>query len=201
MFHLPPSLLSTPDPEQYALPSEKEIAWQHCREEFSLQFLESTPTILFSCRSGDQPKIAGLFSKLEEILENSGKTIVEKTNLSYVVAVHVSEFWRSCPMKRSLFTLLLRAGRNYNLETDNFEQALYATSYLKNTITALQRFLFGFTKYISPPPSPVYSPISYRIGWFETFKNLRPDQIRDILVWPEEKQKIQPFLGINEIWV
>jgi hypothetical protein len=50
-------------------------------------------------------------------------------------------------MKRSLFTILLRCGQNYDFVRGNFEEALNSVSYARNTQYAVKRFLEGNTKY------------------------------------------------------
>jgi hypothetical protein len=57
---------------------------------------------------------------------------------------------------------MCRSAYHYRVASDNFEQALFAINYTKETSTAVKKFLKGYTVYD-------YTPRDSADGWFQQF--------------------------------
>jgi hypothetical protein len=86
-----------------------------------------------------------------------------------------SKWWLKYGMRRSLFTILLRAGLVYVVAKENFDEAVNGEKYLSMTKYAFSRFLSGFTKYTG-----------HKRGWHRQFCQMRPtaDEIDELLIKP-----------------
>jgi hypothetical protein len=138
-----------PDSGHYSLGCE-ELDWISCRENFAKIFNQNQKGLFFSHEPSYEERISSFIEKTEEILvraalQNINKSKFYKTNLNFATWIEPSSFWMKCPMKRSLFTMLLRCGSFYNFK--NYEEALYSIQYSQSTKKALQRFLYGFTEF------------------------------------------------------
>jgi hypothetical protein len=122
--------------------------WWSCRDGFQSQsagkdviFYHHTPEII-----GNTAKF---LQKVEELigLGETRRVKFVKCNDSKVLCMKLSRFWRN-PARRSLLTLLLRAGRNYDEKKDDWkeciEKSLYCRS--KRTKESVFRFIEGHTK-------------------------------------------------------
>jgi len=69
-----------------------------------------------------------------------------------------------------LFTILLRCGQDYDIEKDNFEEALYKNKYVKETKIAVQQFINGYTWYKGE-----------NTGWRNKFRNMSAKDIETVL--------------------
>ena len=165
------------------------IEWIHCRERFGPKLVSPYDGFFFSHERKDV-NIASFILKTEEVLEIS-KSIFRKTNRYYATWISPSDFWLQCDVRKSLFTILIRAGVNYDLALDNYEEALFSVKYSKETMLAIQRFLLGFTKV-------VYK--RYNNGWVNVFGGQSIDVIRQRLVLPEGKKPPFPMIAANNIW-
>ena len=83
-------------------------------------------------------------------------------------------------MRRSLLTIIVRAGILYDLKKDNYEEALFKEPYVVPTKKAVMRFMYGFTKYNGPSMDPTTSLETK--GWKTIFSKLKEDDIRKYLV-------------------
>jgi hypothetical protein len=182
-----------------------ELDWEKCRERFASNFNSSTKGFYFSHEQNRGEYIACFIDKVETILiEGSGvlleKTEFGRTNLNFALWVAPSSFWSCCPMRRSLFTILLRSALNYDPCVDNFEQALY-TDDTKNgqfageTKEAIQRFLFGFTNYQGHTDVE-----GINKGWWTIFKNAKVEDIRKKLVKPDGRAAQVSLIGMGNLW-
>jgi hypothetical protein len=138
-----------PGPGQFSLEGD-ELNWEFCRENFSKKFTSNTRGIFFSCAEEQSEFVGEFIEKTEDILikaalQNINKSKFFKTNLNFAIWIEPSSFWLDCPMKRSLFTILLRCGLSYK---DDYEKALYSIHHSKITKDAIQRFLYGFTEFV-----------------------------------------------------
>lgn len=168
------------------------LDWMYCRERFDTFFTCNTKQFFFSCDSKTNPKpIAQFIWKTEEILGQNKRTEFCKTNRNYCLAIHPSDFWRQCPMRRSLLTILLRCGIKYIPGENNYEDALFSQRYLKDTENAIRRFMFGFTKLWET------NKVSYT--WVASFKNVDIDVCRKRLLSPDIPQEGM-LLGAGTIW-
>ena len=136
--------------------------WFHCRDTFFPIFKSSTEGIYFSTtvQKLEESKIIistfkimetvpHFINRLEVLLELEEKkmSVFYPTPKPLIFFVRMSDFWKSCPARRSLYTILLRSGLKYDKQKDNFDEAMYSDPYAATTKLAVQRFLFGFVDY------------------------------------------------------
>ncbi len=140
--------------------------WWDCRELFQEDFTKKTETILFAHRSGHFNRIKTFIAVVEELLDVSTSEVgpTQRKTISFILP---SEFWTQCPMRRSLFSILLRAGMKYE---GDFDEALYSNMYVANTKLAVERFFGGHTKYNGR-----------QIGWCDQFRGKSIKQVRRLL--------------------
>jgi hypothetical protein len=162
-----------------------ELKWESCRENFSRVF-PLNKGMFFSHEPNQGEKIAIFIDRVEQILCLKNKTAYAKTNLNFVLWLNPSDFWKECPMKRSLFTVLLRAALKYDPLRDNFQEALLSNSYIVSSKNAVYRFLFGFTKFQGDKKRA----IGVGKGWVSYFKNKSDDFVCTSLVAPRKKKQI-----------
>ena len=167
-----------------------ELRWEKCREHFSKAFYAGS--FFFSHEPNEGDRIAAFLDKVETVLSLKEKTRYAKTNLNFVLWISPSPFWESCAMRRSLFTLLLRAGIKYIPKEDNFQQALLSQSFIVSTKNAVYRFLFGFTEFCGDQNRA----IGVGKGWKAYFRNKTDDFICSELISSSSKK---PILGGN-LW-
>jgi hypothetical protein len=166
-------------------PEGSELKWENCRENFSKTF-PATKGFFFSHEPDQGERIAVFLDKVEAVLSLKDRTEYARTNLNFVLWISPSSFWRSCSMRRSLFTILLRAGIKYNPQEDNFQEALLSQSYIVSTKNAVYRFLFGFTKFRG------HQSIGIGIGkgWAYHFRNKTDDFVCSQLISTRKKSAI-----------
>lgn len=155
---------------------ENDPIWKTCREEFSRQWLSHT-SILFSLGSSvSMNRVANFIRHFERILTIYGSpydtdftlTSFNKTNLDWAIRVDPSPFWSSSVVRRQLFTILLRCGKNYDPENEwSFDDALFSDQegYSLTTKNAVLRFLAGNVRYGDVPQDTIVS----SWGWVSTF--------------------------------
>lgn len=143
--------------------------WYHCREFFGKAFADNWrerngKTILFS--NYIKADTIALFMKRLE-LKVDPKTKIGPTQTGRVVWIEVSPWWLNDAMRRSFFTLALRAAvhTKYTKHNNSLLNILKNTShtdtcqYIKETEYAVKRFLKGYTKYVGGSG-----------GWYNTFR-------------------------------
>jgi hypothetical protein len=176
------------------------LDWRKCREQFAKIFTENTEGFFFSHPNACGENVAAFLVKTEDVLGASHKTLprskFSKTNMPYALWVSPSDFWKECPMRRSLLTILLRCGFEYRQDLDNYEEALFSDVYAKETQNAVKRFLFGYTRFING--SGIY--VTDRHGWRESFINKMTDDIRVKLVRPNNSTIEPTLIGLGTIW-
>jgi hypothetical protein len=174
------------------------VLWYKCREQFAGFFDASLPAFFFSHPIGAAEHIAAFISKTEDVLScaNSFEQRTEfcRTNRPFALWVSPAPFWKECPIRRSLFTILLRCGFQYREAEDNYEQALYSEAYITETRLAVHRFLFGHTKFVNHEKRPVNS------GWRDFFRNLSQDNVVHALALPENSMVERTMLGLGALW-
>lgn len=152
--------------------------WYSCRELFlSESFKGKMNKFLFS-HYGNKTHlyIKKFIAECEDRLgvrvsERSRILPTKNANVSIVI---IGEWWRTVPIRKALFTILLRAGQAYN-ENRTFEQALYSNQYVRNTKYAVERFFNGFT---------ILKGKNY--GWVENFQYLSEKGVEKKLDKPTE---------------
>jgi len=175
---------------------EPTVNWYKCREQYANKFSTDCTGMFFSHERGHEhsERVAYFMSVVEEILDLKERSKYAKCTKNFAMWICPAPFWLDCEMKRSLYTILLRCGLEYDVDKNNFETALYSVNYLNETKLAVMRFLFGFTKY-SPD-----STTGYVKGWWTEFKNKSEDQIKKQLVSPEAERKDECIVGVGTLW-
>lgn len=135
--------------------------WKTCREDFAKSWKDHK-FIVFSHKKGANKgsntsySIAIFIRMAEERIRGKGRwrrTQVGPTEYANISWIKLSQFWMNDKMRKSFFTILLRASRHFNSQADDlekeFERALFSDDqgYFKNTKPAVERFMKGFTKY------------------------------------------------------
>jgi hypothetical protein len=192
----------------YAVDGEK-ISWVKCREQFAVKFSHSVDGIYFVHKKGQGESVAAFILQAEKVLgiHYKERSIFSKTNKDSVIWVSVSCFWKECELRRSLFTILLRAGMDYSIEKNNFSKTLFSNLYVRQTEVAIKRFFFGFVDFRIQMVTTHYagdhrmapSQIS-RKGWVNTFKDAGFKDVKKILVKPAKKNPEDNFLAVGTLW-
>ena len=141
-------------------------SWWDCRELFQEDFTKKTETILFAHKSGHYPRIRTFISIAEELLNAPTSEVgpTQRKTISYIIP---SDFWTQCPMRRSLFSILLRASVRYQ---GDFDKALYRNIYVASTRRAVERFFGGHHAYNGR-----------KTGWCDQFRGKSTKQIQRLL--------------------
>jgi hypothetical protein len=150
-----PKLVETELNNQYIV-----NAWFDCRELWHTH-LYNLNLFFYTHKANTGIDIAAFISKIEKILNLRNKTKFGPTQRKTIMWIEPSKWWTKPPMRRSLFTILLRSAANYSIEKDNFEESLYSNAYALKTKPAIQWFLQGNT---------VYS--GKKIGWYKQFEDI-----------------------------
>lgn len=172
--------------------------WVKCREQFAGSFTDKLTEFFFSHPIGAGIHVAAFISKTEDIMSLSvpmpQRSEFCLTNRPYALWVSPSPFWRNCPIRRSLFTILLRCGFEYREAENNYEDALYSDPYIKDTKLAVHRFLFGYTQFVNRDNLPVNS------GWRDFFRNQNREMVIKCLDLGEKIKFERSMLGLGTIW-
>jgi len=163
--------------------------WFSCREKFH-DVSKGIKRMAFRHRRNTGVKnvgynIACFVGKIENRLQVDPRSVFGPTQKSTVVWIQASPWWTTSSLRRSLFTILVRAGQNYDPFSDNFEEAFFGKKfhkdnlYASDTRYAVERFLKGYTRYTGTT-----------CGWYTAFRyrslddERRPtrERIRELLV-------------------
>lgn len=194
------SVISETSDGSFAL-DEPPHRFETCRERFGIRWNEDTIGFFFTHPVDKGYSVATFLKKTEMVLKQTEFSQYALTNRDKILWVEPSPFWKSCRMKRSLLTILLRAGILYDPKADNYEQALFAEKFVHPTKSAVMRFLFGFTKYVGPSIDDQVS-IESR-GWKHVFDGQGSSFIQNCLKWPEQKDAYVPQGPVSKtaLWV
>lgn len=188
------------DPGHFAL-DEKPLVWENCRERFHKSFTNTLHGFYYKHLDNQSKDIASFILKTEEVLKLKDFSKFCQTNIISIIWVEPSEFWKSCAMRRSLFTVFLRCALNYSHDQKNYEEALFldqtSSVYALQTKNSIMRFLFGFTKYVGPSIDTEAS-IQFR-GWRSEFEHKNITEIKSMLVYPDQFYIPKAHLA-SELW-
>lgn len=93
---------------------DKYIGARACREEFAYLVPKTRPVIEFCVNKNEKAYIANAFAYIEKKLHLRHKTkFYHVKHHPEILRIETPGFWRSTALRRSLFTLLIRAGRHY----------------------------------------------------------------------------------------
>lgn len=150
--------------------------WFYCRDIFH-NVLWNLKLFFFSTNVGRATAVAKFMEKIEEKLNIEPRSQFGPTQIKKIMWIKPSPWWTGLGMRRSLFTILLRAGLKYVPSKDNFDEAIKLEKYLSKTPYAFQRFMMGYTKYAG-----------HKRGWYKQFYDLKvsEEQIDKLLIKPEK---------------
>lgn len=171
--------------------------FETCRERFARQWDQNTVGFYFTHPANMGYSVATFLKKTEIILKRTDFSEYALTNRDNILWIEPSKFWMDCRMRRSLLTILVRAGMVYDPKRDNYEEALFAEKWAKPTKMAVMRFLFGFTKYNGPN---IENQSVESRGWKFIFESITEQQIKEYLLWPEENA-YKPKGAISGVWI
>lgn len=170
-----------------------------CRERFAKTFDENLKGFYFKVETGKCMNVACFIRKTELILEQKEFSQFSETNRDTFLWFEPTNFWKICPVRRSLVTIFLRCGMAYQPDINNYEEALFTQEFVIPTRRAVERFLFGFTKYVGPS---ILSDSSIQVrGWKTVFEGLSFREIKEILVSPEESRIVPKFDFETAMWI
>ena len=175
------------------------LKFETCRERFACKFSRSTKGFYFKHPNNKGEDVAAFILKTENIVKVRSHSKFSKTNKPSVLWFEPAWFWRSCRCRRSLLTILLRAGMIYEQDTDNYETALFTYKYIVPTKKAVMRFLYGYTKYVGPELGG--SPTLESTGWKGIFDKSDAATVKKYLVLPRAKKNDPKFDLSEELWV
>lgn len=182
----------------------KDVHWDHCREQFAAKFDEHTIGFYFSHPHGKSIDVGEFISKFETVLGIQSPSKFAKTEKQTVLWIEPSSFWKSCQIKRSLLTIIIRCAMNYDLNRDNFDDALFGdykeSTYIKETKFALLRFMFGFTQFTGKLNTVAPTATVIKQGWREEFINANESVVRRKLTLPEGFAKDISIVGVDSLW-
>lgn len=138
--------------------------WYYCRDLFHGQ-LYNLSLFFFSHDSNKGNCIAEFMRKCEKILNVEPRSDFGPTQRKTIMWVEPSRWWTVRAMRRSLFTILLRAGNQYSINKDNFDEALFSDPYTMGTRYAVNRFFAGNTFYTGK-----------KRGWYKQFHDENPTE-------------------------
>jgi len=187
------------------------VHWDHCREQFASKFDETINGFYFSHPEYKSHNCAEFLTKFENVVGIYDSEIpficssFAKTSKSKITWVEPSNFWIEHPIKRSLLTIILRCGINYDIDKDNFEDTLFSEEYkenvyLRDSKSATMRFMFGFTEYCGELPTIGAYTTVIKHGWREEFSRMNDDMIRKKLRLPKNQMSECSVIGIDALW-
>lgn len=157
--------------------------WYSCRESFQSIFKKNIETIAFSHKPKTGENIATFIRIFEDKLKlKKNRTTFFLTDKNNILLVNPSAWWRKYLIRRSLFTILLRAAQAYDIKKDNFEEALYSNDYSRETKAAINLFLKRYT---------LVKTAHINSGWRNTFRNKGEKKILEILIKPPKKRIVE----------
>lgn len=119
--------------------------WFFCREVFH-HLVHKQGIFFFSTKNGGHKSVAQFMEKIETMLDARPRSAFGPTQRKNIMWVEPSGWWMRFAMRRSLFTILLRAGNSYS-KSSGIDGALASDRYLRDTEYAVRRFLAGHTRY------------------------------------------------------
>lgn len=188
------------------------VQWDNCREKFAAKFNETIKGFFFSHPENKSQDVAAFLTKFEIVVGiDSYKTSYPlsnfcKTSKSKITWIEPSNFWIFCPIKRSLLTIILRCGMNYDMDKDNFEDSLFSEQYKENVYLreskpAILRFMFGFTNFLGHLPVADINITVLKHGWREEFSKADEYVVRQKLILPNDEICESSIIGLDSLWI
>lgn len=140
--------------------------WFDCRELWHAEYKGRNDVVLIAHKAGHHKRLRAFISLAEELLGASSSDIAP-TQRKTITCIVPSDFWWSIPIRRSLFSILLRCGLNYE---GDFDEALLSNSHALETKEAIERFFGGHTYYNGKQE-----------GWCDQFRGVHTKRLRRLL--------------------
>ncbi len=169
------------------------IYWDKCREQFAKKFNANLGGFFYSIYEPKKDGTAKFVRETEEFLGIKNPSTFYLTNRENVIFICVSDFWRNCYIRRSLYTLICRLGLNY--DGKNWEDYLFGLTkstgnsemdanyeMARKTSNALLRFFLGFTKYNGCLKHIQKEYFPEKHGWVMEFADRSNEYIKQLLV-------------------
>jgi len=150
--------------------------WYYCRDVFH-SLLYNLKIFFFCSGKHNGKSVASFIDKIETKLKIFPRSQIGPTQKKSIIWIKPSAWWHKYAMRRSLFTILLRAGIHYSAKKDNVEACIKSEKYLDQTSYAFKRFLKGYTKYTG-----------FKRGWYRQFYLMSPTrkQVNELLAKPSK---------------
>lgn len=142
--------------------------WFYCRENF--QDIGKMK-ILFQHPANKGANIASLIRDVEKMIKIRPFTQCGPTQSPRVSWINASSWWYRTKMRKSFFTMMLRAGQFYNMDhkRSGIEKAFFEQEYGQFTQNAICRFLDGHVRF--SPMHGRYYRANDSIQWADIFWN------------------------------
>lgn len=178
--------------------------WEKCREQFAKKFQANTRGFFYSVDYANLYKTPDFIRQTERILNIKNNSVFYKTNRRNAVYIKVSDFWKVCYIRRSLFTLVCRLGlvfdhKNWDKfmfgEAEHTGRSEIDDNYnmARQTNKALLRFFFGYTKYTGDLSNSRKEFMPEKHGWVAEFSGKPLSYIKSVLVL--ENKENNPLAG------
>lgn len=205
MHNLPKiSAYNKPGENSFLKKSGNDWVAETCRDRLQSHF-DSYPEQMEFYFAAGGPKIAQRVIKFMQVVEPAARVNeedrikIEATTDESILYVLMSPWWRN-PVRRSLLTALLRAGRSYTEESGKgFDAALNSIEYTSKTRKAIDLFLSGHTAVKNKTvPKNGFG------GWYNLFgqANFDPSRIltrvKRIKKKPEEEVPVAEVVAVEE---
>lgn len=169
------------------------VYWDKCREQFAKKFTSSLEGFFFSTYDKFKHGVPLFVRDTEDFLQTNNKSKFYITTRENAVYIEISDFWKKCYMRRSLYSLICRLGLCY--DGHSWEKTLLGdmpntsnqdidANFLmaRKTQKAIMRFFMGFTKYIGNLSHLEKEYFPEKHGWVIEFANKTNEQIKQVLV-------------------
>lgn len=93
------------------------LKFETCRERFAKHWDESTIGWFLKHPENKGKDVASFLVKTEEILKQKEFSKFSNTNRDSILWIEPSDFWKVCRLRRSLLTIIVRAGMFYANKT------------------------------------------------------------------------------------
>jgi len=158
--------------------ANKYDTWAHCLEEHGNVWGEKMHSLLYAHAGNLTANIADFINQIETLLDIHPRTKLYLTTRTTISAVRVSPWWvdsEDGKMKRALFGILLRWGRNHVVGGDIFE-TMNKSKYGPQLMNFMRLFLDGYTKFSEASVRTLQSEM--HSGPFTQFGNKTEDEIK-----------------------
>ena len=179
--------------DEFGVKTQSGMEWYSCR----MDFADEVPKIrrFFYCNTyiknhNHTRNCTAYINKIQSVmkLRKKDRCKITRTNIKNIIAIKLSDFWRS-KTRRSLLTILIRQGHGYKPKLKNWKVTLRQGRYLRDhprALYAAERFIKGYTK-INLKKDDLNLKDGAWLGWMDHFYLYTKDDINEILTKPKKK--------------